>query len=174
MHVPAAHTDGDTMVFFRRSDVICTGASSTTTGYPRFDPERGGSIAGVIDALNRVLEIADCRARTRRAAPSIVPGHGRLSDETDVANYRDMVTIVRDRVAALIADGLTLEQVQRAKPTLDYDGIYRTQTGGWSGEQFVEAVYRDLKRRSAMSAERGAACVARGSLRCSSRACRRR
>ena len=97
VHVPAAHTDGDTMVFFRRSDVICSGAIFDTTAYPRFDPDRGGSIAGVLDALNRVIEIA-VPGENQEGGTVIVPGRGRLSDETEVANYRDMVTIVRDRV----------------------------------------------------------------------------
>ena len=100
IHVPAAHTDGDTMVFFRRSDVISTGDIFTTTGYPRFDPEQGGSVAGILDGLNRVLELA-IAGENQTGGTAIVPGHGRISDETEVANYRDMITIVRDRVAAL-------------------------------------------------------------------------
>jgi cyclase len=72
----------------------------------------------------------------------VIPGHGRLSDETEVANYRDMVTIVRDRVAAMIGAGMTLEQVQAAQPTKDYDGIY--EQPDWTGAMFVAAVYRDL------------------------------
>jgi glyoxylase-like metal-dependent hydrolase (beta-lactamase superfamily II) len=146
LHVPAAHTDGDTMVFFRRSDVVATGDIYTTTGYPRFDAARGGSIDGVIEGLNRILDIA-IAGENQEGGTVIVPGHGRLSDETDVANYRDMVTIIRDRVAALIADGLTLEQVQRARPTLDYDGIYTNEAGGSSGAELVEAIYNDIKGR---------------------------
>ena len=75
-----------------------------TTAYPRFDPERGGSITGVLDALNRVLEIA-VPGENQKGGTVIVPGRGRLSDETEVANYRDMVTIVRDRVRRLVAEG---------------------------------------------------------------------
>jgi hypothetical protein len=74
----------------------------------------------------------------------IVPGHGRISDETTVANYRDMVTIVRDRVVALIDEGKTLEEVQAARPTRDYDGIYAADSRGWTAEEFVAAIYRDL------------------------------
>ena len=144
LHVRAAHTDGDTMVFFRRSDVVAAGDIYTTTGYPKFDVARGGSIDGVIEGLNRILDIA-IAGENQEGGTVIVPGHGRLSDETDVANYRDMVTIIRDRIAALIAEGMTLEQVQRARPTLDYDGIYANHTGGWSGAAFVEAVYNDIK-----------------------------
>jgi glyoxylase-like metal-dependent hydrolase (beta-lactamase superfamily II) len=145
LHVPAAHTDGDTMVFFRRSDVIAAGDIYTTTGYPKLDAARGGSIDGVIEGLNRILDIA-IAGENQEGGTVIVPGHGRLSDETDVANYRDMVTIIRDRIAALIADGSTLEQVQRARPTRDYDGIYAGETGGSRPEEFVAAVYADIKR----------------------------
>jgi cyclase len=141
IHVPAAHTDGDTMVFFRRSDVISTGDIYSTSRYPRFDPQLGGSLAGVIEGLNRILDIA-IAGENQEGGTVVIPGHGRLSDETEVANYRDMVTIVRDRVAAMIDAGMTLEQVQAAKPTSDYDGIY--DEPGWTGAMFVAAVYRDL------------------------------
>jgi len=142
-HVPAAHTDGDTMVFFRRSDVISAGDIYTTTGYPQFDAH-GGSITGIIEGLNQILDLT-IAGENQTGGTVVIPGHGRLSDETDVANYRDMVTIVRDRIAALIAMGMTLEQVQATKPTRDYDGIY-AGLGGPSPEQFVAAVYRDLKK----------------------------
>jgi glyoxylase-like metal-dependent hydrolase (beta-lactamase superfamily II) len=147
IHVPAGHTDGDTMVFFRRSDVISTGATYDTTAYPRFDPDRGGSINGVIDALNRVIEIA-VAGESQEGGTVIVPGRGRLSDQTDVANYRDMVTIIRDRVRDLIAKGRSLDEVKRAKPTFDYDGLFEAREDGSNGETFVEVVYRDLSRRA--------------------------
>jgi cyclase len=143
VHIPAAHTDGDTMAFFRRSDVISTGDIFSTTGYPRFDPEHGGSVAGILDGLNRILEIA-IPGENQTGGTAIIPGHGRISDETEVANYRDMVTIVRDRVAALIKAGKTLEQVQSARPSSDYDGIY-AGLGGPTPTEFVAAIYRDLK-----------------------------
>ncbi len=143
LHIPAAHTDGDTMVFFRRSDVISTGDIFTTTGYPRFDPEKGGSVAGILDGLNRVLELT-IAGENQTGGTAVVPGHGRISDETEVANYRDMITIVRDRIAALIAEGKTLAQVQAARPSSDYDGIY-AGLGGPTPQEFVAAIYRDLK-----------------------------
>jgi glyoxylase-like metal-dependent hydrolase (beta-lactamase superfamily II) len=142
IHVPEAHTDGDTIVFFRRSDVIATGDIYSTSRYPRFDAEQGGSIAGIIEGLNRILDIA-IPGENQEGGTVVIPGHGRLSDETEVANYRDMVTIVRDRVAAMLAAGMTLEQVQAAKPTRDYDGIY-DEPNGWTAAMFVAAVYRDL------------------------------
>ena len=147
IHVPAGHTDGDTMVFFRRSDVIATGAIFDTTAYPRFDPDRGGSIAGVLDALNRVVEIA-VSGENQQGGTVIVPGRGRLSDQTEVANYRDMATIVRDRVRDSIQKGRSLDDVKGAKLTLDYDGLFDAQADGWNGDRFVEAIYRDLSRRT--------------------------
>jgi cyclase len=142
IHVPRAHTDGDTMVFFRRSDVISTGDIYSTSRYPRFDVEKGGSVAGVIEGLNRILDIT-IPGENQEGGTVVIPGHGRLSDETEVANYRDMVTIVRDRVAAMISNGMTLQQVQAARPTSDYDGIY-DEPNGWTAAMFVASVYRDL------------------------------
>ena len=144
-HVPAAHSDGDTIVFFRRSDVISTGAIFDAGGYPRFDPGRGGGIDGIIEGLNRVLDIA-VAGENQEGGTVVIPGRGRLSDETDVANYRDMVTIVRDRVRALLSKGQSLEDVRRAKPTSDYDGLYGAARD-WTGDLFVEAIYRDLNGR---------------------------
>jgi glyoxylase-like metal-dependent hydrolase (beta-lactamase superfamily II) len=142
IHVPEAHTDGDTIVFFRRSDVIAAGDIYSTARYPRFDAQQGGSVAGIIEGLNRILDIA-IAGENQEGGTVVIPGHGRLSDETEVANYRDMVTIVRDRVASMLGAGMTLEQVQAAKPTSDYDGIY-DEPGGWTAAMFVAAVYRDL------------------------------
>ena len=141
IHVPAAHSDGDTIVFFRRSDVISTGAVFDSAAYPRFDAATGGSIDGILEALNRVMDIA-IPGDNQEGGTVIVPGHGRLADETDVANYRDMVTIVRDRVRDMVKKRMTLDQVKRARPTSDYDGIYDSR--GWPADRFVEAVYRSL------------------------------
>jgi cyclase len=144
LHAPAAYTDGDTMVFFRRSDVLVTGDVFNASRYPTFDRERGGSIAGLIEALNRVLDIA-IPGENQEGGTVVIPGHGRLSDETEVANYRDMVTIVRDRVAAMVEGGMSFEQVLMAAPTSDYDGLYGDAAAGITGAKFVEAVYRDLR-----------------------------
>jgi glyoxylase-like metal-dependent hydrolase (beta-lactamase superfamily II) len=144
LHVPEANTDGDTMVFFRRSDVISTGDIFNTDRYPPFDRTRGGSIAGVIEGLNLILDVT-IPGENQEGGTVVIPGHGRLSDETEVANYRDMVTIVRDRIQALIDEGRTLEQVQAAKPTRDYDAIYSGTPGGRTGDEFVAEVYRDLR-----------------------------
>jgi cyclase len=143
-HQPSAHTDGDSLVFFRRSDVVSTGDLFSTTSYPIVDVARGGNIQGVIAGLNRILDITIPRDK-QEGGTYVIPGHGRLCDEADVLEYRDMVTIIRDRVEDLIAKGKTLEQVKAAKPTLDYDGRYGADSGPWTTSQFVEAVYKSLK-----------------------------
>jgi cyclase len=138
-HMPAAHTDGDSIVFFRRSDVISTGDIFTPETYPVIDLARGGSVQGIIDALNRIIELT-VPAKYQEGGTYVIPGHGRLCEEADVVEYRDMVTIIRDRIQDLIRKGKTLDEVRAARPTLDYD----TQYGGPGTERFVEAVYRGL------------------------------
>lgn len=145
LHQPAAHTDGDVMVFFRRTDVIATGDVFSTTGYPVIRPEDGGSIDGVIAALNRIIELT-VPAEKQEGGTLVIPGHGRLCDEADVVEYRDMVTIIRDRVKSMVDMGMTLRQVQAAKPTADYDGRYGATSGFWTTEQFVAAVYESLSK----------------------------
>jgi cyclase len=144
LHQPAAHTDGDSIVFFRRSDVISTGDVFTTTAYPVIRPEDGGSIDGVIAALNRIIEITVPEEK-QEGGTLVIPGHGRVADEADVVEYRDMVTIIRDRIMSMIEMGMTLAQVQAAKPTADYDGRYGATTGLWTTEQFVAAAYESLQ-----------------------------
>lgn len=141
MHVPAAHTDGDAMVHFRKNDVLVTGDVYTPWRFPVIKTDEGGSIDGLIAGLNKILEIA-IPAFNEEGGTIIVPGHGRISDESDVGDYRDMATIVRDRVKDMIARKATLEQVKAAKLTLDYDALYGTPQ--YTGDMFVEAVYRSL------------------------------
>jgi len=143
-HAPAANTDGDSLVFFRHSEVISAGDIFSTVSYPVIDLDRGGSVQGVIDGLNEILDLAVAEYRSQ-GGTWIVPGRGRLSDTADVASYRNMVTIVRDRVRDLIGRGYSLDQVLAARPTLDFDGRYGSQSGPWTTEQFVEAVYKSLQ-----------------------------
>jgi glyoxylase-like metal-dependent hydrolase (beta-lactamase superfamily II) len=142
-HPHAAHTDGDSVVFFRRSDVISAGDIFTPDRYPMIDLAKGGSINGEIDALNRLLEMMVPHA-DEEGGTYVIPGHGRICDRAAVTNYRDMVTIVRDRIEDLVKKGKTLEQVKASKPTLDYDGEYGADSGPWTTDMFIEAVYRDL------------------------------
>ncbi len=140
-HVPAAHSDGDSLVFFRRSDVIATGDIFGTTTYPVID--KGGSINGVIDGLNRIIEITIPKD-WQEGGTMVIPGHGRICDEADVVEYRDMVTIIRDRIQSSIKKGMTLDQVKAARPTLEYDSRYGSDTGPWTTSMFIEAVYKSL------------------------------
>jgi glyoxylase-like metal-dependent hydrolase (beta-lactamase superfamily II) len=145
-HVPAAHTDGDTLVHFRGSDVVATGDVFNPDIYPVIDIANGGTVNGTIAALNRVLEIT-VPAKYQEGGTYVVPGHGRICDEAEVVEYRDMVTIIRDRVADLVKKGLTLDQVKAAKPTRDYDGDYGATSGRWTTDMFVEAVYRTINAK---------------------------
>jgi cyclase len=140
---PAAHTDGDTIVFFRRSDVISTGDIFVTNGYPIVDLSRGGNIQGVIAGLNLIIELA-IPADEQEGGTMIIPGHGRLCDVADVVFYQEMVTIIRDRIQDMINKGLSLDQVKAAKPTADYDPRYGKDTGFWTTDMFVEAIYKGL------------------------------
>ena len=145
LHQPSAHSDGDSLVYFRGSDVIAAGDIYLTTSYPIIDLQRGGSINGIIDSLNRILDLSVAEFRTE-GGTLVVPGHGRLSDSADVAYYRDMVTIIRDRIQDMVRKGMTLEQVKAAKPTADYDGRYGATSGFWTTDMFIEAAYRSLSQ----------------------------
>jgi cyclase len=150
-HVPAAHTDGDSLVFFRHSDVIATGDIFRTDSYPVIDVARGGTIQGILDGLNRILDLA-VPAHHEEGGTFIVPGHGRICDEFDVLEYRDMVTIVRDRIKAMAGKHMTLAEVNAARPTRDYDSRYGATGGAWTTDMFVEAVYRTLSPVSGVTA----------------------
>ena len=142
IHVPNAHTDGDSIVFFRKSDVISTGDLFVTTTYPIVDVAAGGTINGYIEALNRIVDLI-VPVYGQEGGTLVIPGHGRLCDLGDVLNFREMTIIIRDRVQDMIKKGMTLEQVKAAKPTLDYDPLYNTG-GFWTADMFVEAVYKTL------------------------------
>ncbi len=149
-HVPNAHTDGDSLVFFRKSDVLATGDVFTPDHYPIIDLDRGGSVQGEIDALNKMIDIT-VPAKYQEGGTMVIPGHGRLCDEADVVEYRNMLTILRDRFQDMIRKGMTLEQVKAAKPTLDYDGQYGATTGIWTTDQFIEAVYKSISQKASAS-----------------------
>jgi glyoxylase-like metal-dependent hydrolase (beta-lactamase superfamily II) len=133
-------------VFFRRSDVVAAGDYLLDGRLSRVRRQQGGSINGVIAALNRLLRVAVATGNME-GGTMIVPGHGRLSDKMDLVEYRNMVTIVRDRVQALVAEGRTLEQVRAAQPTLDYDARYAAASGPGSPDAFVAAVYESLRTK---------------------------
>ena len=145
-HEANAHTDGDSIVHFRGSDVISTGDIFTPGGYPFIDVERGGSVQGEINALNHILDLT-VPGHTQEGGTYVIPGHGRICDEADVVEFRDMVVIVRDRVQDLLRKGMTLEQVKAAKPTLDYDTEYVAPNSFVKADQFVETVYKSLAKK---------------------------
>jgi cyclase len=144
LHQPAAHTDGDSIVFLRRDDVIATGDIFTTTNYPIIDLAAGGSIQGTIDALQKIVDLI-IPIYGQEGGTMVIPGHGRLCDFGDVLNFREMTIIIRDRIQSLIKKGMTLEQVKAARPTQDYDPLFGSTTGFWTTDKFVEAVYKSLK-----------------------------
>ena len=144
-HIPNAHTDGDSIVFFRRSDVLSVGDLFVPDQYPFIDLDRGGSVQGLIHGLNRILEIT-VPAKYQEGGTYVIPGHGRLCEEADVVEYRDMITIIRDRVQDLIKQGKTLEQVKAAKPSRDYDTQYAPAGSFISADAFVESIYKSLKK----------------------------
>ena len=145
LHQPAAHTDGDAIVFFRRSDVVVAGDIVDVDRFPVIDVARGGTIQGAIDALNRIITLAipSVPIVSREAGTLVIPGHGRVVDQFDLLGYRDMVTIVSDRVRDLQAAGMSLEQVRAARPARGYTSRY----GEASANAFVEAVYRTRQQQ---------------------------
>lgn len=139
LHKPAAYTDGDIIVWFRKSDVIAAGCLLDSVNYPRIDLKRGGSVEGYLNALNDILDIM-IPAQNNQGGTLAVPGHGRIMNESDVAVIRDAMTIIKDRVNEMIAKGMTLDQVKAARPSIDYDGMFGDPTN------FIETLYADLSR----------------------------
>ena len=146
IHIPNAHTDGDSIVWFRYSDVIATGDIFSPTGWPVIDLEKGGSFQGIIDGLNLILQTGLLDFKSE-GGTMIVPGHGRVGDLTDVAFYRDMLTIIRDRIQEGIKRGLTLDQVKAGRPTQGWDNRYGSKTGPWTTDMFLEAAYKSLSQK---------------------------
>ena len=142
-HPGGGATDGDSIVHFRRSDVLVAGETWVTTRYPIIDLAHGGGVQGVIDGLNYLLDVA-VPEHQQEGGTLIIPGHGRVGDEADVLEYRDMVTIVRDRIRDMVQRGQTLAQVKASRPTLDYDRQYGADSGQWTTAQFIDAIYADL------------------------------
>jgi len=146
VHVPNATTDGDSIVYFRGSDVIAAGDLFNMDTFPVIDVDQGGSIDGVLHGLNYILDLAIPEFRTE-GGTMVVPGHGRLADSADVGYYRDMLTIIRDQVKNLVDRGMTLEQVIAERPTFGYEGRFGSETEPWTTEMFIEAVYRSLREQ---------------------------
>jgi len=146
MHQPAT-TDGNSLVLFRKSDVLSTGNVFDLSGYPLIDLNAGGSIQSEVEALNRIIDSLTVVRSHAEGGTLVIPGHGRLCDQADVVVYQQMVTIIRDRIQDMIKRGLTLEQVKAAKPTADWDPLYGKTTGKWTTDMFVEAAYKSLSAK---------------------------
>ena len=144
-HPPNAHTDGDSYVLFRKSDVISAGDILTLDSYPVIKADQGGSINGVISALNQIIALLEPK-ENEEGGTYVIPGHGHICDRHDVVDYRDMVTIIRGRIQNLVNKGMTLDQVKAAKTTVDYDGLYGATTGPWTTDMFVAAIYQELSK----------------------------
>jgi cyclase len=149
LYQPAAHSDADSFVFFRGSDVVAAGDILDTTRFPVIDLANGGSIQGEIDALNRLIDLAipPTPFIYKGVGTYVIPGHGRICEQQDVVEYRDMVVIVRDVIADLIKQGKSLDEIKQASPALPYEKQYGSQTGSWTTNAFVEAIYRSLTAR---------------------------
>ena len=142
------HSDGDSIVFFRKSDIIVAGDIYDTTRFPVIDIENGGSIQGEIDSLKRIanMAIASVPIISREAGTIVIPGHGHVGDQWDLVHYRDMMVIIRDHVADCLKKGMTLEQTKAKMPTLGFGARYGSKTGPWTTDKFVEAIYRSLEK----------------------------
>ncbi len=143
IHVPNAHTDGDVIVFFRKSDVVVAGDIYATTTFPVVNLQQGGNLNGMLAGLNRIIDITVPREK-QEGGTYVIPGSGRLTDEADVVDYRDMTTILRDRVQDAVRKGMTLEQVKAARLARDYEGRYGATQGPWTTDAFIEAAFRSV------------------------------
>jgi cyclase len=141
---PAAHSGADSFVLFRGSDVVVAGDVLDTTRFPVIDLANGGSIQGEIDALNKLIELAipPVPFIYEGVGTYVIPGHGRICEQMDVVDYRDMVVIVRDAIWDLVKQGKTLDQVKAAHPAKPFETGYGTQEG--STNAFVESIYKSL------------------------------
>jgi glyoxylase-like metal-dependent hydrolase (beta-lactamase superfamily II) len=142
LHQPNAHTDGDSIVHFRGSDVVAAGDVYVNTSFPFIDLDNGGTLNGLVDAANNILDIT-VPADKQEGGTYVVPGHGRLADEADVVEYRDMLTIIRDRMQDMIDRGMTLEQVKRSNVVADYERRWGSEDGTGTS-RFIENAYRSL------------------------------
>lgn len=154
LHPADGYSDGDSVVFFRSSDVLVAGEVFSMTGFPVIDRARGGHVNGVIESLNTIIDLAISKMFTE-GGTVIVPGRGRLTDEFDVVEYRDMVTIIKERIEAMSKRGMSLEAIQAARPALDYEPRFGAAQGAWTTAMFVEAVYQGVAGTARATARRG-------------------
>jgi cyclase len=137
--VPAAHTDGDTMVYFPNANVIMTGDFYRSLGYPNIDRANGGTMNGMLAGFDAIVSLA-------RPDTKIVPGHGAVVDKTAVAAHKAMMMAVRDKVAALVRQNRTQEEVIASKPTAEFDATVTGATAA-TADRFVGQLYQEIKGR---------------------------
>jgi cyclase len=146
LYQPAAYSDGDSVVAFRQPDVIVTGEVFDITRFPLIDLENGGSIQGTLDALSRLVDmsIPPNPHVWKEGRTILIPARGRLCDQGDLVEYRDTIAIIRNTIQDLVKQGKSLEEVKRANPTRPYRSRYGSDSGPWTTDMFVEAVYKSL------------------------------
>ena len=154
IHMPKAFSDGDSAVYFRGSNVLVTGDIFTTTNLPMVNTTLGGTYAGVLSALNAMLDIT-VPDDLMEAGTYVIPGHGRICDEADLVEYRDMVYEIRDRIEKMVKDGKTLAQIKAARPVIGWEGRYSQP--GWTTEMFIDAIYPEFAPKPAAVPARPAA-----------------
>jgi glyoxylase-like metal-dependent hydrolase (beta-lactamase superfamily II) len=134
--IRAAHTDGDTLVRFVKNDVLMTGDYFRSLGYPNIDRANGGTLTGMLEGLAQTIALAGPNTK-------VIPGHGATVDRAALVAHRDMITAIRDKVAPLVRQGKTLEQVIAAKPTADFDA--KVPSVGTTGDRFIGQLYAELQ-----------------------------
>jgi len=139
LHAPAAHTDGDAIVHYRKSDVVHMGDVMFNKLYPFIDTSSGGTVEGVIAAVERVLQATSERTK-------IIPGHGPLATRSDLQAYREMLAMISGRIRQQLRSGRTLEQVTASKPTAEFDAVWGN--GFLKPDRFVDMLYKNLQKRS--------------------------
>jgi hypothetical protein len=146
IYQPAAYSDGDSIVTFRQSDVIVTGEVFDITRFPVIEVNKGGSIQGTLDALSRLVDMAVPAVPFpwKPERTYLIPARGRLCDQSDLVEYRDAMTIIRDTIADMIQHGMTLDQIKTANPARAYRPRYGADSGPWTTTMFIEAVYKSL------------------------------
>ncbi len=166
IHQPAAHSDGDTVVFFRKSDVVVAGHLVDDTRFPVIDLAKGGSIQGELDALNRLIDLAippgpfvgtprgPIAGSAMSGGTEVLPAHGRVYRQLDLVEYRDMVAIITGTIKYMVDQKMTVDQVKAAAPAKAWEPRFGATSGPWTTNQFVEAVYKSLVNETSKSRER--------------------
>jgi cyclase len=145
VHVERAHSTGDTIVFFRGSNVVSAGDVYASSRYASYDPQ--GSIDGMIAGLNRILEMITPPDKQGKGGTALIPGHGKVTHQPELVAYRDMSMVIRDRIQSMVKNNLTWEQVKSANPVKEYEPVYGGNTGVSATDFVLEEIYKELSAR---------------------------